>query len=102
MWQPKKHAGELAEYYCRLYQVALTILKSSQIYGDSDNFKKRQPFLYQLIDDAQSGRDISIFGSHDPLRNHIHSADLVEIINRVVEKSIEGVYSCIHPSDATD
>lgn len=97
----KKHADELAEHYCKLNKINLAIIRPSQIYGDSDDFKKHQPFFYDIIDRAQSGQDISIFGSHDPSRNYIHSADLAEVIGRVVEKETEGVYSCTQPSDVS-
>lgn len=97
----KKHADQLAQFYCEINRIPLTIIRPSQIYGDNDNFAKHQPFFYQIIDKAQNGEDISIYGKNDALRNYIHCADLGEVINRIVKKRIEGVYSCMYPSDVT-
>jgi nucleoside-diphosphate-sugar epimerase len=41
----KKQGDELAESYCRANKIPLTILRPSQIYGDSDSFAKHQPFF---------------------------------------------------------
>jgi nucleoside-diphosphate-sugar epimerase len=95
----KKQADELAHFYCGINKIPLTILRPSQIYGDSDNFAKHQPFLYHILDKAQKGEDISIYGTNDALRNYIHSADLSEIVDRLIEKRVEGMYACAYPSD---
>jgi nucleoside-diphosphate-sugar epimerase len=97
----KKQADELAEFYCRANKIPLTIIRPSRIYGDSDAFAENQPFFYQIMDKAQAGEDISIYGKNDALRNYIHGADLAEIINRIVANHTEGTYPCTHPFDVT-
>ena len=97
----KKHADEIAQFYCKHNGIPLAIVRPSQIFGDSDSFSKHQPFLYQIIDKAQNGQDISIYGKNDALRNYIHSVDLSTVINRIVEKRIEGIYPCMYPIDIT-
>lgn len=97
----KKHADELAQHYCRINKIPLTIIRPSQIYGDSNSFSKHQPFFYLIIDKAQNGEDILIYGKNDALRNYIHHADLSETISRIVAKRLEGIYSCMYPSDVT-
>ncbi|HSX29865.1 MAG TPA: NAD(P)-dependent oxidoreductase [Candidatus Saccharimonadales bacterium] len=97
----KKHADELAVFYCKLHEIPLTILRPSRIYGDDDSFAKNQPFLYQIVDKAQRGEDIVLYGKHDARRNYIHSADLAEIINRVISRQVAGVFACTAPEDAT-
>lgn len=97
----KKQADELAQFYCGINKIPLTIVRPSQIYGDTDSFAKHQPFFYRIIDKAQNGEDISIYGKNDALRNYIHCADLAETINRIVVERIEGVYPCMYPSDVT-
>ena len=97
----KKQGDEVAELYCQVNKIPLTIIRPAQIYGDSDSFANHQPFFYSMIDKAQNGEDISIYGKNDALRNYIHSADLAEVINRVTTERIEGVYSCMFPSDVT-
>jgi nucleoside-diphosphate-sugar epimerase len=97
----KKQADELAQLYCGLNHIPLTILRPSRIYGDSDGFRKNQPFFYQLIDKAKKGEAISIYGKNDAHRNYIHCADIAEIISNIVTQHIEGVYACTHPDDVT-
>jgi nucleoside-diphosphate-sugar epimerase len=97
----KKQADELAEFYCRTNGISLATLRPSRIYGDSDNFAKNQPFLYHLFDMAQQGEDITLYGTHDASRNYLHSADLAEIIARVVAAQVNGTYACVYPTNNT-
>jgi nucleoside-diphosphate-sugar epimerase len=95
----KKQADELAAFYCANNKIALAVLQPSQIYGDGEEFSKHQPFFYTIIDKAERGEDISIYGRNDARRNYMHVADLVEIINRVVINNVKGIYTCAYPSD---
>ncbi len=97
----KKHADELATYYCKLNKIPLTILRPSRIYGDSDTFAKNQPFLYQIADKAGRGEDILLYGTNDASRNYLHSADLAEITSRVIERQVEGTFACTFPQNST-
>lgn len=90
----KKHAEEMALFYCLSHSLSLTILRPSQLYGNENSFKVHQPFLYTIVDKAEKGEDITIYGSNDALRNYIHIDDMTNIITRVVKKKIEGIYSC--------
>jgi nucleoside-diphosphate-sugar epimerase len=95
----KKQSEEIADLYCSSMPLPLTILRPSQIYGIIDNFNHRQPFLNLILDKAQSGDTVHIFGSRDAKINIIHINDLVKIIALVVEYRITGTYACMHPSD---
>jgi len=95
----KKHADELLSFYSRKNNLNLTILKPSQVYGDSTDFAKNQPFLYQIIDHASKGEDIIIYGKHDPARNFIHVSDIGEIIRRVVDMGLIGTYELTNPNN---
>lgn len=97
----KRQADELAKLYCKLHYLPLTILKPSQLYGDNDDFAKLQPFFYSIIDKAQSGEDISIFGKHNPMRNYIHVLDVANVIQLMVKKDVKGIYSCTYPSNTS-
>jgi nucleoside-diphosphate-sugar epimerase len=97
----KKQADELAVFYCKKNKMQLTILRPAQIYGDSDKFAKHQPFLYRIIDHAEQGEDINIYGNNDAKRNYIHSRDVAEIIKRVITETVEGVYTCAYPSNTS-
>ncbi len=95
----KKHSEEIAELFCNSFKLPLTILQPSQIYGNLDNFKIRQPFLNMILDKAEEGLEINIFGEHDAKINIIHVEDLVNIIKLITEKKVTGKYSCTNPMD---
>jgi nucleoside-diphosphate-sugar epimerase len=97
----KRHGDELAQYYCQLNNILLTILRPSRIYGDSNAFARHQPFLYHIADKAQAGEDIAIYGTNDAARNYIHSVDLAEVMTRVIARRVAGVYACTYPTNAT-
>lgn len=97
----KKHSEEVAQLCCAIESVSLTILRPSRIYGDSDTFRKHQPFLYSLADQAESNQCIGIFGTHDAKRNFIHIEDLCSIIAQVIQQRVVGVFSCVHPEDVS-
>lgn len=97
----KRHADELAQLYCDNHQLPLLTLRPSQIYGEHIEHTERQPFLYSIIDHAQKGEDIEIYGHHDPLRNYIHSADIAEIVMRLLGQQVVGVYACSFPRNVT-
>lgn len=97
----KKHSEELSELFCDKYELPLTILRPPQLYGNIDNFHIRQPFLNMLLDKAEKGEAINIYGSRDPKINIMHIDDLVKIISLVIKKHIFGTYSCINPEDVS-
>lgn len=97
----KKQAEEIARYCFSTSSTALAILRPSQIYGNEDYFRKNQPFFYTLVDQAEKGEDITLYGSHDARRNFININDLTTIISRVVQNKIVGTYSCQYPTDVT-
>lgn len=97
----KRQADDLAQLYCEMNSIGLTILRPSQIYGDGDEFAAHQPFFYTMIDQAQVGDDIALYGSRDPKRNYIHSIDVAETIRRVVASRVLGIYDCANPEDIT-
>ena len=95
----KKHAEELAQFYCSQNSMPLTILKPSQIYGNEEEFGRHQPFFYNIVRKAQNNEDINLYGSHDAMRNFIHIEDLANIIARVVQQKIYGNYLCTQKED---
>jgi len=90
----KRHAEELVRLYCNSYNLPLAILRPAQMYGEGESFRRHQPFLYALMDSAQRGEDIVLYGTNDARRNFIHVADVAEVIARVVQQRIEGSYDC--------
>ena len=97
----KRHSEETAGYYCSVHPLLLSVLRPSQIYGNEERFRRHQPFFYQMIDGAEKGEDILLYGSHDPQRNYIHIDDLTAVIARVVKDRVEGTYACAHPQDSS-
>ena len=96
----KRHAEELTRLYCRSADLPLAILRPAQLYGEGESFRRHQPFLYALMDRAQRGEDIVLYGSNDAKRNFIHVEDVAEVIARVVRQRIEGRYVCASLSNA--
>lgn len=90
----KRHAEELTRLYCRSAGLPLAILRPAQLYGEGESFRHHQPFLFSLLDRAQSGEDIVLYGSNDAQRNFIHVTDVAEVFARVVRLRIEGRYDC--------
>ncbi len=97
----KKHAEELARFYCSSVSIPLTIIQPAPIYGKEDGFKRHHPFLYSMLDKAMAGEDILLYGSHDPLRNYLYIDDLTSIISKVIQNKTEGTYSCTHMHDVS-
>jgi nucleoside-diphosphate-sugar epimerase len=97
----KRHAEEVAGFYCSDHSLPLTILRPSQLYGTGNGFRKHQPFFYTMVDKAEKGEDITLYGSRDPRRNYIYIDDLTDIIVKVVEQKVEGIYPCTQTVDVT-
>ena len=97
----KRHADELASFYCSSNSLPFTILRPSQIYGVQNSLSRHQPFFYHLIQKAEKGENVLIYGSRDPLRNYIFIDDLTTIITKVVKMKVEGTYSCAQPKDVS-
>jgi len=95
----KRHAEELARLYCHKAGLPLATLRPAQLYGEGEAFRRHQPFLYALLDRAQRGEDIVLYGNNDARRNFIHVVDMAEVIARVVRQRIEGRYDCISLSN---
>lgn len=95
----KKHAEEVAVLFCAERNLALTVLRPSQVYDAEGKCRKHQPLFYAIADKAQAGENISIFGNHDPLRNYLFLEDLATICRRVVETKTTGVFNCTHPQN---
>jgi nucleoside-diphosphate-sugar epimerase len=95
----KRHGDEVLQLLSNMLDIPLTILRPSQFYGVGESFRNNQPFLYAMIDRAEAGQDIDLWGQHDALRNFIHVQDLANIIERVVKTRTLGVYDCSYPED---
>jgi nucleoside-diphosphate-sugar epimerase len=92
----KKHSDEVAQLYSSVFGLPLTILRPAQFYGVGEAYRNHQPFLYTIIDKAENGEDILIYGSNDALRNFIHVEDVAKVVALVIRRKIEGTYSCMN------
>lgn len=97
----KKHSEEIALFYCNTHALPLTILRPAPIYGFNKNLKQHQPFLAMVIAKARKGDDIEYYGVHNAKKNYIFIDDISEIIKRVVQFKIEGIYNCSHTKNVT-
>jgi nucleoside-diphosphate-sugar epimerase len=97
----KKQAEELSNFYCFTHNLPLTILRPSQLYGSEEMFRKHQPFFYTIIDKAERGEDIELYGTNDPSRNYLHIDDFVNVVAKVVIEKVIGKYTCANISNIT-
>ena len=97
----KKHSEEIAKLFCVKHELPLTILRPSQLYGNGGNLRMHQPFLYFLVDQAEKGQDINIYGTNDASRNFIFIDDVVKVIDAIVHKKVLGTFNCMFPYDVT-
>jgi len=95
----KRHGDEAAQLQARMQALPLTIVRPAQFYGVGEVYRRNQPFLYALMDKAQAGQDIELWGRNDALRNFIHVQDVAEMLARVVRTKTLGVFDCAHPQD---
>ena len=57
--------------------------------------------MYRAIDKAEKNEDITIYGTHDALRNYIHVDDFAKLISLVVEKRVTGLHPCTNAIDVS-
>jgi nucleoside-diphosphate-sugar epimerase len=93
----KRHGEEAAQFFCAERGMALTVLRPSQVYDAAGECRRHQPLLYVMADQAQAGRDISLYGTHDARRNYLYLDDLAEICYRIVKSRHTGTFTCVHP-----
>ena len=90
----KRHAEEIIQYCLKRDEIPYTILRPSQLYGNDPSFVKHHPFLYEIIESASKGEEITLFGNHGGSANYLHIKDFAEVIYRVVKNRVFGVYDC--------
>lgn len=95
----KKHGDEAAALHAASFGLPLLTIRPAQLYGVGPAYRRNQPFLYTLMDKAQQGQDIVIYGKHDALRNFIHVDDVATVIARAVQQQLVGCYDCVHPEN---
>lgn len=95
----KRQGDELLQLHCAAAGLPLAIVRPSQFYGAGAATRRHQPFFTALIDKAERGENIELFGSHDARRNFIHVDDVAEAVCGVVEQRVTGVYACQYPTD---
>lgn len=92
----KRHGEDLARWVCTRNCIPLTILRPSQLYGNENSHARHQPFLYHIVERAEKGEEVVLFGSNDAYRNYLHIEDFTAIIGKVVESNITGEYQCMN------
>lgn len=97
----KKHAEEMALFYCNKRQLPITVLKPTMLYGNDDGFRKHQPLIYAFADKAQANQNIDIFGNHDAKRNYLHIDDLARVIKEVILHKTTGTFPLTNTEDVT-
>ena len=97
----KLKGDEIARDLCAKRDVDLSILRLSQVYDAKSKCRKHQGLFYAMIDKAERGEDITIYGSNDAERNFIYVGDLIDTIRTMIEEVIVGTFDCVHPESVT-
>ncbi|MBC2844983.1 NAD-dependent epimerase/dehydratase family protein [Winogradskyella flava] len=90
----KRHAEEIIKYCLERDEIPYTILRPSQLYGKDASFIKHHPFLYQIVEMASKGDEITLFGQKGGSANYLHIRDFTQVIYRVIKNGVFGVYDC--------
>ena len=97
----KLYADNLLQEFCAVRGAALSVLRPTQLYCDSDYGRTRQPALYSFADQAQNGETIVLSVDKSIRRNFLHVSDFGELIRIVLESRTEGTFVCSHPESPT-
>jgi nucleoside-diphosphate-sugar epimerase len=97
----KRHSEEVAEFVCNSIKMPLTILRPSQLYGESESFEKHQPLIYNIINSVINNKEIIFYGKNNAIRNYLHIEDFNEIICRVIDLKMEGKFDCVNTQSTT-
>ncbi|CAM5188580.1 hypothetical protein CDEF62S_04709 [Castellaniella defragrans] len=54
----KRHGEEMAQAYCAVHGLGLTILRPSQVYDDRGDCRRHQELFYMMADHAQADQEI--------------------------------------------
>jgi nucleoside-diphosphate-sugar epimerase len=90
----KRHAEELLSLYRQNTGFPTLVLRPSRIYGEGETFRRHQPFLYALLDKAETNQNIILNGNNDAIRNFIYCKDVAEIVLLAIQARLEGVFQC--------
>jgi nucleoside-diphosphate-sugar epimerase len=93
----KKHGQENLEFICDKHGIKFTSLIPAQLYDEYGEAQKHQKLLYGIINSLNVGNTISIHHSNEVLRNYLFINDFVEIIKKVVDLQVTGIFNCIYP-----
>lgn len=93
----KRQGEELCTLFCAKHELALTILRPTQLYDAMGAARIHQRMFYHILDRAAAGQDIVIFGRSDPWRNYIFIPDFAEICRRVILRGVTGIFNVAHP-----
>lgn len=97
----KRHGDELARLYCMQHNIPLTVLRPSQLYDADSRCRSHQRLFYSVIDKAQCGQDVDFYGDNDAVRNFIFLEDFSEIVAKVIQEGVAGIYNCLSPTSVT-
>lgn len=97
----KSHGEDNLRLACRILGMHFTSLRVSQMYDEFGEAKRHQPFLYNLIDRAKTGQDITFYGKKDQVRNFLFVEDVVTVIEKVILNEVYGEYPVLFPVSYT-
>lgn len=78
-------------YYKRLYNFDIKIIRLSNPYGPGQNIKGRQGFISIVLGNVMSGETTVINGGHDIIRDYIYIDDVTRVLLQMLDFSSDEI-----------
>ena len=94
----KAMAEKVLVQLCVNLDIALTIIRPSQVYDTSGTAARHQPFFYNVLNQVAAGRDVMVYGTKDVERNYLHVDDLARVLLACLRSGTAGTFNAVHPT----
>jgi nucleoside-diphosphate-sugar epimerase len=93
----KRQGQENLALFCARYGLRLAVVMPSQIVDIAGETRHHQPLFWALMDAAAAGRDTTLYGRSDPMRNFVFIDDVAGAIGTIAERGEASVFICLGP-----
>lgn len=90
----KRVADEMLSYLSLGAPTLWSSLRVAALHGPGDFHRESQPFLWEMGETARRGEPITLEGDGRHLRSYLHVDDFCEIVNRVAQQRVSGLWDC--------
>jgi nucleoside-diphosphate-sugar epimerase len=93
----KFQSEQAAAFACDQHKIDLSIIRPSAVFDTQGKCRHHQKLFYAILDSAREGKDFTIAGSADPLRNFVHITDVASLVSHVITEAKVGTFVCAQP-----